>query len=83
MPESARLETMPREQLVAEREGWEVDSEHSDEAKSSYSGNRGPGLEDAMKRAEELAPCRLVVQHSSRLARGDARRARHLVEVVL
>ena len=46
-------------------------------------GNRGPRLVAAMEHAERLAPSVLVVQHSDRLARGgDARQARHLVEIV-
>ncbi len=67
---------------MAEREGFEVVAEFSDEAASAWSGDRGPGLAGAMERAEREAPSVLVVQHSDRLARGDARKARHLVEVV-
>ena len=71
---------------MAEREGWEVVGEYSEEAASAWSGNRGPELDQAMKHAERLAhehgSAILVVQHSDRLARGDARQARHLVEVV-
>jgi DNA invertase Pin-like site-specific DNA recombinase len=67
---------------MAEREGWEVDAEYQDEAASAWSGDRGPGLAEAMEHAERVAPSMLVVQHSDRLARGDARQARHLVEVV-
>lgn len=61
--------------------------EFTDEAASAYHGDRGPGLAAAMERAEELAArhgsCALIVQHSDRLARGDAKEARHLIEVVL
>jgi site-specific DNA recombinase len=67
---------------MAEREGWQVLGEYRDEAASGWSGNRGPDLARAMAHAEAEAPCVLVVQHSDRLARGDARQARHLVEVV-
>jgi DNA invertase Pin-like site-specific DNA recombinase len=55
--------------------------------RSAYHGNRGPELESAMRRCEALATthgrCVLIVQHSDRLARGDAKQARHLIEVVL
>ena len=73
----------------AEREGWEVAGQFSDEGFSAFSGNRGPGLEAAKKLAAKLASSDgeavLVAQHSDRLARGsgdspDA--AEHLVEVL-
>lgn len=66
---------------MATREGWVVDGEYADEAASAWSGDRGPGLAAAMKHAERIAPCVLVVQHSDRLARGDGRNARHLGEI--
>jgi site-specific DNA recombinase len=74
---------------MVEREGWEAVGEFQDEGFSAYSGNRGPGLEDAKQAAATAAAERgeavLVVQHSDRLARGagdapDA--ADHLVEVL-
>jgi site-specific DNA recombinase len=70
---------------LAEREGWQVVAEHSDEGFSAYHGNRGPGLARAREEAAANAPCRLVVQHSDRLARGagDAPgAAEHLAEIV-
>ncbi len=70
---------------MAEREGWEIVDEYSDEAFSAWRGNRGPGLEQAMAHAERIAAEHgrsiLVVQHSDRLARGDGKKARHLVEL--
>jgi site-specific DNA recombinase len=68
---------------MAECQGWEVAGEYSDEAASAWSGDRGPGLARAMEHAEREAPSILLVQHSDRLARGDARQAQHLVEIVL
>ena len=50
---------------------------------SAWKGDRGPQLAAAMERAEQLAPAVILVQHSDRLARGDALQAQHLVEVVL
>jgi DNA invertase Pin-like site-specific DNA recombinase len=71
---------------MAGREGWELVAEYSDEAASAWSGDRGAGLAKAMEHAERLAreqeSAILCVQHSDRIARGDARKARHLVEVV-
>ena len=61
--------------------------EYDDEAFSAYSGDRGPGLIDAMRHVEELArehgTAELWAQHSDRLARGDGRTARHAVEIAL
>lgn len=72
---------------LAAREGLRIEAEFSDEAKSAYSGDRGPELARAIATAERLASqpggCVLVVQHSDRLARGDGRRAKHLVEYAL
>jgi DNA invertase Pin-like site-specific DNA recombinase len=68
---------------LAQREGLDVVAEYSDEAASAFKGNRGPGLARAMDHAERMAPCALIVQHSDRLARGDGKRARHLVEYAL
>lgn len=74
---------------LAEREGWDVLAEHSDEGFSGYSGNRGPGLADARRIAAEAAgvhgSCVLVVQHSDRLARGAGDTpdsAEHLAEIL-
>lgn len=63
--------------------GLEVDSEHQDANASAYHGDRGPGLKAAMAACERIAPCVLIVQHSSRLARGDAIEAQHLAEIAL
>lgn len=65
---------------LAEREGWIVVGEYQDEAASAWSGDRGPGLAEAMENAERVGAT-LVVQHSDRLARGDGRSARHLGEI--
>ena len=62
-------------------------AEFSDESASAYSGNRGPELALAMTECERLATehgsCALIIQHSDRLARGDGRKAKHLVEYAL
>jgi DNA invertase Pin-like site-specific DNA recombinase len=72
---------------LAGRGRWNVAAEYSDEAASAYSGDRGLGLASAMAHAEQLARehgrCALVVQHSDRLARGDGRSAKHLIEYTL
>jgi DNA invertase Pin-like site-specific DNA recombinase len=72
---------------MAEREGWSVAATYEDESKSAFSGSRGKGLEKAREHAERLAAedgeAVLAVQHTDRLARGDAIQAAHLVEVVL
>jgi DNA invertase Pin-like site-specific DNA recombinase len=64
-----------------------IAGEYVDEAFSAFSGDRGPGLLEAMHHAEELAEERgtaeLWAQHSDRLARGDGRSARHAVEIAL
>ena len=61
------------------RQEWEF----QDEDQSAYHGNRGGDLARAMTTCEQLAPCVLIVQHSDRLARGDAKEAKHLVEYAL
>jgi DNA invertase Pin-like site-specific DNA recombinase len=70
---------------MAEREGWVVVGQYSDEAESGWSGNRGRDLAAAMDHAERLAAehggAVLAVQHTDRLARGDGVQARHLVEI--
>jgi site-specific DNA recombinase len=72
--------------LAGER-GLEVVDEFKDEAASAFHGNRGEGLAKAMVACERLSAerdeCWLLIQHSSRLARGDAMQARHLVEITL
>ena len=67
---------------LAEREGMTVVAEYSDEAASAYKGDRGPGLARALAECERLGAT-LIVQHSDRLARGDGKQARHLVEIAL
>ncbi len=73
-------------QLATER-AWEVDGEYQDEAKSAFHGSRGDGLAAAMEHCERLKADAgaieavwLLVEHSSRLARGDGQKARHLVD---
>ena len=74
---------------LADASGWErrIEWEFRDEDKSAYHGNRGDGLTRAMACCERLRAeyesCKLVVQHSSRLARGDGRRAEHLLHYAL
>ena len=93
----AKSTTDPRgsipDQLRQCREAIERDAEraliaeYTDVSFSAYSGDRGPGLLDAMQHAEDLArqlgTAELWVQHSDRLARGDGRVARHAVEIAL
>ena len=66
----------------AEREGLSVIGEYADEAASAWSGDRGPQLAAALEHAEQIGAT-LVVQHSDRLARGDGKQARHLVEIAV
>ncbi|HVX31691.1 MAG TPA: recombinase family protein [Solirubrobacterales bacterium] len=80
---------LARTRWLAEGEGREIAGEFCDEGFSAYTGNRGPGLEQAKARAIGLARtrggCLLVALHSDRVARGagDAPgAAEHLVEVV-
>lgn len=74
---------------LAADHGFEVaaEAEFSDESKSAFHGDRGPGLAAAMAECERLSSedgsCALIVQRSDRLARGDAKQARSLVEIVL
>src|SRR4051794_11170081 len=74
-------------EAIAAEEGWEVVGTFHDEARSAFKGNRGDGLVRALEMAERTAAehgcCALIVQHSDRLARGDGRQARHLVEYAL
>jgi DNA invertase Pin-like site-specific DNA recombinase len=68
----------------AELEGWPVLGEFSDEDATAYHGNRGDGLAQAMAACEQAAgEVALIVQHSDRLARGNGKDARHLVEYAL
>ena len=68
----------------AGHEGWEVAGEFTDEAYSAYHGNRGDGLARAMALCEEAGgDIGLIVQHSDRLARGNVKDARHLVEYAI
>jgi DNA invertase Pin-like site-specific DNA recombinase len=67
--------------------GRTIAGEYQDEAVSAYTGNRGSGLAKAMGQVAELAglysAAELWVQHSDRLARGDGKTARHVVELAL
>jgi DNA invertase Pin-like site-specific DNA recombinase len=67
--------------------GRTVLAEYRDEAMSAFTHNRGPGLAQAMRHAQELAEgggvAELWALHSDRLARGDGRVARHAVEIAL
>lgn len=67
----------------AESIGIEIVATYTDESATAFKGNRGNGLAEAMAHAERIAPCILLVQHTDRLARGDAIQARHLVEIYL
>jgi site-specific DNA recombinase len=73
--------------VLAAQKGYAVVAEYSDEAASAYSGDRGPGLAQALEHGERISAedgsSALIVQHSDRLARGDAKQARHLIEIVL
>jgi site-specific DNA recombinase len=66
----------------AEEQGLEVIAEYSEENVSAYKGDRGSELAAALEHAERIGAT-LIVQHSDRLARGDAKQARHLVEIAL
>ncbi|MEX2107652.1 MAG: recombinase family protein [Solirubrobacterales bacterium] len=66
----------------AEENGYRVIAEYHEEDVSAYKGNRGPELEKALAHAEQ-AKATLIAQHSDRLARGDGKQARHLVEIAL
>jgi site-specific DNA recombinase len=62
--------------------GSEVVAEYYEENVSAYRGDRGRELAAAMDHAERIGAC-LIVLHSDRLARGDGKKARHLVEIAL
>jgi DNA invertase Pin-like site-specific DNA recombinase len=72
---------------LARGEGLEVVADFTDEAKSAFHGDRGPELAAALAECERLSAehgsCALIVQRSDRLARGDSKQARHLVQIVL
>jgi site-specific DNA recombinase len=72
--------------LAADRD-FEVVADFQDEAASAYHGDRGPGLAKALSECERLSAehgsSALIVQHSDRLARGDVKQARHLIELVV
>jgi DNA invertase Pin-like site-specific DNA recombinase len=71
---------------LAAKRSWEVVGEYKDEAKSAFHGSRGDGLAAAMEHCERLAAesktanVALIVQHSDRLARGNIKDAKHLIE---
>lgn len=69
-------------QSLADREELAVEGSYADNAASAWSGDRGPELAAALEHAERIGGT-LIVQHSDRLARGDARKARHLIEIYL
>lgn len=68
-------------------EGRDIVAEFTDEAASAWSGDRGPGLEAALRKANETVAedgaCELWVWKSERLARGSGKKneARSLLEV--
>lgn len=66
----------------AQEQGLEVIAEYSEEDVTAYKGDRGPELAKALAHAES-AGATLIAQHSDRLARGDGKQARHLVEIAL
>ena len=70
---------------VSDGQGRRIVSEHVDEGKSAYHGNRGAGLAQAklaaVSAAAEKGAAEIWVQHSDRLARGDGLTADHLAEI--
>src|SRR4051794_40090633 len=72
---------------LASEQGIEIVAEFRDEAASAFRKNRGPDLTRALAQCERLASehdgAALIVQHSDRLARGDGKQAKHLVEYAL
>ena len=72
---------------LADRNDFTVMDAFTDEAHSAFHGNRGPGLERAMSACEALAKehgdCRLIVWHTNRIARGDGKEAKHLLEYAI
>lgn len=73
---------LERGRQFAESDDREVIATYSEENVSAYHGDRGPELAAAMEHAEQTGAT-LIVLHSDRLARGDGKHARHLVEVAL
>lgn len=75
-----------RKAIQAESERIVV-AEYADEAVSGFSRSRGPALAAALEQVGALAAehgrAELWVQHSDRVARGDGRTARHVVEIAL
>lgn len=71
---------------MAEREGFTVVAEYSEDGRSAYRGSRGPKLvaakEDAARRATEGAEVAIFVQHSDRIARGDGVEAKQVIQHV-
>jgi site-specific DNA recombinase len=63
-------------------QGLQVAGKYDEENVSAYKGDRGPELAKALEHAERIGAT-LIVQHSDRLARGDGKQARHLVEIAL
>jgi len=67
--------------------GLEVGRAFQEASQSGYSKSRGGQLKAALDECERLAAggekVALVVQHSDRLARGDGKKAKHLVEYAL
>jgi DNA invertase Pin-like site-specific DNA recombinase len=67
--------------------GRRIAGRYQDEAVSGFSRSRGDGLAAAMNLSATLAgssgSAELWVQHSDRLARGDGKTARHVVEIAL
>ena len=72
---------------AAERNGWQVIGEFSDEAISGYTKSRGHGLRSAVIMAQDGAASgstvAVLATVSDRLARGDGVKAKHLVEYAL
>ena len=66
----------------AEEHGHRIIGEYHEEDVTAYMGDRGPELAKALEHAESTGAT-LVAQHSDRLARGDGKQARHLVEIAL
>src|SRR5207237_300139 len=65
-----------------EIENWFIAAEFHESGESAYSGNRGPELQKALTDSADLAAeygrTILLTPTSTRLARGDGRKARHL-----
>lgn len=72
---------------LAECDGLDPVAQFQDESASAFKGNRGPNLARAMAEVVRLktehGEAALIVQHSDRLARGDGKQAKHLIEYAL